>query len=548
MLCESKGNLESSFELTYQTKRQLTFIGFALRRFAAGIDYMIIIPSLWFYLDSFNTRYYFLGLVIAADSLVAFFLSPWIQRLAEKWHKIRVLGFLANLFQIGGSMIYALPLYFYMPLVGRLVSGIGVSFGGALYGEIKRLTNHEERNRVMIIMEGVRLFGIVIGPGMNFFLKDFDLKFGPWVIDHRTAPGFFMAILWLLVQVVHIFTVYDLTDDLTEDRPVYKELASDDDDEELRSYDDERPKPHLPIDETAHYEDKSSIDEATGDEDDEKPSEKIQVEASNDYNPSEKIEMDSSDDENKNTKELTKPPEMSKPPDDEAAKDEVHSTYSGKVADREAITSRAEGQRSIRDLVTRRDVMLILVAQFLMFFNQTAFETLVLIIGVERLDFTITILSTVFILAGVEMVVVIVVVWSANKSLDAKYLLLTCLSAGILASFARLAVTFTEPHSAGCLAMTMLMGVFTIIGTPITSIAGKSLLPKMTRVETHGFYQGAFATAQHLGLVTGPLVASVMYNYFVLFSSLMVVIFLVVYMIALSVVEKFNIPAQGCGR
>lgn len=154
MLCESKGNLESSFELTYQTKRQLTLIGFALRRFAAGMDYIIILPSVFFYLQSFHTRFFFLGLVIAADSLVAFFLSPWVEKLTEKWRRIRFLGFLANLFQIAGSMIYALPLYYYMPLVGRLVSGIGQSFSGALYGEVRRVTTPEERNRVMIFMEG----------------------------------------------------------------------------------------------------------------------------------------------------------------------------------------------------------------------------------------------------------------------------------------------------------------------------------------------------------------------------------------------------------
>ena len=515
MLCESKGNvLESSFELTYQTKKQLTLIGFALRRFAAGIDYMIIMPTLWFYLDSFNSRYYFLGLVITADSLVCFLLSPWVEAIVERTRKVRVFGFLANLLQIAGSMIYALPLHFYMPLVGRLVSGVGESFGGALYGEIKRVTSPEERNRVMIIMEGVRLFGIVIGPGMNFFLMHFDLRFGPWVIDERTAPGFFMAIVWLLIQIVHIFTVYDLHDDAPQP---YKELPSDDE----RPFHDEQPKGHPPIDETADHEAKASRDESEATSDDE------------DDQHSEKIELETYDDDNRNIVEETKSPSKN-----DAAR--VAPTYSEDIP-------MVSGKESIRELLSRHDVIIILLAQFLMFFNQTAFETLVLLIGVEKLGFTINILSMVFIVAGVEMVAVIMVVWLANKSVDAKYLLLTCLSAGILSSFARLAITFAKPHSSGILAMTLLMGFFTIIGTPLASIAGKSLLPKITRVETHGFYQAAFSTAQHLGLVTGSLVASVLYNYLVIFSSLMIVLFIVVYTMTLSVVDKLNIPAQGCG-
>lgn len=527
MLCESKGNLESSFELTYQTKRQLTFIGFALRRFAAGIDYIIIIPSLWFYLESFNCKYYFLGLVISADSFVTFILSPWVEKLAEKSRRIRLLGFFANILQIGGSMIYALPLYFYMPLVGRLVSGLGESFGGALYGEVKRVTAPEERIRVVIIMEGVRLFGIVIGPGMNFFLKRFDLKFGPWIIDHRTAPGFFMAIVWLLILVVHIFTVYDLI----EDPMSYKELPSDAD--ERPPY-EEKPTVHHPINETSHHEAIASSDENEVSSDEEVG------------HPSEKIEVLERDDENESMEEMAIPHKK------EVAGDEVYPADSENLGYREGVPripiQQLSSGENIRDMLGRRDVMVILIAQFLMFFNQTAFETLLLVIGVDKLGFNINILSMVFMLAGVEMVAVIIVVWSANKSLDAKYLLLTCLSAGILASFARLAVTFTKPHTAGCLAMTLLMGFFTIIGTPITSIAGKSLLPKVTREETHGFYQGAFATAQHLGLVTGPLVASVLYNYLWIFSAVMVVIFLVAYMITLTVVEKLNVPAHGCGK
>ena len=524
MLCESKGNLESSFELTYQTKRQLTLIGFALRRFAAGIDYIIILPSVYFYLKSFNVGYYFLGLVIAADSLVAFFVSPLIEKLGDKLQRVRFLGFVANLFQIAGSMIYALPLYYYMPLVGRLVSGLGQGFSGALYGEVKRVTSPEERNRVMIFMEGVRLFGVVIGPGMNFFMKDFDLTFGPWIIDQRTAPGFFMAIVWLLVQVVHIFTVYDLSLHPNE----YRELPDSEEDPPNRK------KPSISQPFTTNGEPSTTTGEPkpTSDEDEPKSDE--------DEPKSEDPHTDSSDSEGKPSEEirvLESDGELSKP----VRPVSQTSSYTRKLERMPAMNY------SIWELLCRRDVMLILICQFLMFFNQTTFETLMLLIGVNLLGFNITILSAIFIVAGVEMVTVIILVWSANKALDAKYLLVTSISAGLLASFARLAVGFADNNSTGSIVMTLLMGFFTIIGTPIASIAGKSLLPKLTHPETHGFYQTAFATSQHLGLIVGPLVASVLYTHLVLFSSLTIVVFLVVYMLLLPSVEKMQFSAHGCG-
>ena len=509
MLCESKGSLESSFELTYQTKRQLTLIGFALRRFAAGIDYIIILPSVYFYLRSFNVGFYFLGLVIAADSLVAFFFSPLIERLGEKLQGVRFLGFVANLLQITGSMIYALPLYFYMPLIGRLVSGLGQSFSGALYGEVKRVTSPEERNRVMIFMEGVRLFGVVIGPGMNFFVKDFSLTFGPWVIDYRTAPGFFMAIVWLLVEVTHIFTVYDLNPDPNG----YRELPEHDSEVFHQMQPSVASQPSTPgqLKPRSDEDEPKSDDPHTDSSDNEdKPSEEIQV-----------LESDS---------------ELSKPV---------------RPVSRTSYTRKLEGtpvmNRTIWELLSRRDIMLILVCQFLMFFNQTTFETLMLLIGVHDLGFSINILSAIFIVAGVEMVAVIITVWATNKALDAKYLLLTSVSAGILAAFARLAVGFADKDSIECLVMTLLMGLFTILGTPITSIAGKSLLPKLAHPETHGFYQTVFATSQHLGLVVGPIVASVMYTHLIIFSSLAIAVFLVLYMLLLPAMEKMQFAAHGCG-
>ncbi|XP_028394264.1 uncharacterized protein LOC114518469 [Dendronephthya gigantea] len=535
MLCESKGNLESSFELTYQTKRQLTLIGFALRRFAAGIDYIIILPSVYFYLQSLNASYYFLGFVIAGDSLVAFFISPFIEKLAEKWQRIRFLGFVANLFQIAGSLIYALPLYYYMPLIGRLVSGLGQGFSGALYSEVKRVTNPEERNRVMIFMEGVRLFGVVIGPGMNFFVKDFDLTFGPWIIDRRTAPGFFMAIVWALAEIVHVFTVYDLS----LHPNAYHEVPKDDDTEEEQPFYQKPSTPRLSttLDEPSKVdgeskpisaEDEGRRSPTTVSHEDERgqisttPSDDEHTDSSDNGKQSEEIQALESDDEfSKHVRPVSQ------------------SSYTRKLE----VSTR---NRSIQELLFRRDVMIILVCQFMMFFNQTAFETLMLLIGVEQLGFNITILSAIFIVAGVEMVTVIIVVWSANKSLDAKYLLITSISSGLLASFARLAIGFAEKHSTGSIVMTLLMGVFTIIGTPIVSIAGKSLLPKLTSPETHGFYQIAFATSQHLGLVAGPLVASALYTHLILFSSLTITVFLIVYLMLLPTVEKMQFPAHGC--
>ena len=38
-------------------------------------------------------------------------------------------------------------------------------------------------------MVGFRQIGLIVGPGLNLFLRRLDYKLGPFVLDKHTSPG-----------------------------------------------------------------------------------------------------------------------------------------------------------------------------------------------------------------------------------------------------------------------------------------------------------------------------------------------------------------------
>ncbi|XP_028394283.1 uncharacterized protein LOC114518483 [Dendronephthya gigantea] len=502
MLSQTQGCFDFPFQLTFQSKRQLTLIGFGIRRFIVGINYAIVIPSLWFYLESFGAPYYFLGIAIAADSLVGVIVSPIVGKIADITRRIRAIGIFTITMDFVGNIVYALPMHVYMPILGRCISGIGAGYVSALYGEVSRVTTPAERTRIVTILEGVRLLGITIGPSFNFFLQNFNFYIGPWKIDKRTAPGFFMAILWFLVGIIHLFTVYNLTKD-------YKHLEE----EFLANGTPETSKKNsLPGSRMERRRSSMDLRRSRGSPVDRMESRSPSFYMHEGYSSEEEIQ-----------EELTYLDILRTQRQEEnmdQTKDE-RSIFAG-----------------IKAALTRSELVVLFLSQFLMYFNQSSFETLAPLIGVELFGFTITYLSILYVAAGVELVIVIVLVWFVSHYIADRSLLLSSIAMGTLGVFAQLGVAFSQPRTTGGLVLAFMMTFFMLLATPITSIVGKSLLSKITRVEDQGFYQGLLASTQQLGLISGPLVGSALFTYLMYFSSVSLFIFVFLYVLTLITMDK----------
>ena len=98
----------------------------------------------------------------------------------------------------------------FLPLLGRMVSGFGEGY--AIWTELARITAEEERTRYFTLVKVSYFLGVVLGPALNLFLKEFDFYIGNWHIDFRTSLGFFMALMWILATGIMFVFVYDLSE------------------------------------------------------------------------------------------------------------------------------------------------------------------------------------------------------------------------------------------------------------------------------------------------------------------------------------------------
>ena len=52
--------------------------------------------------------------------------------------------------------------------------------------------------------------GLLLGPACNLFLRDLDFYIGSIHVTKLNAPGFFLAVIYALFEILAYFAYYDL--------------------------------------------------------------------------------------------------------------------------------------------------------------------------------------------------------------------------------------------------------------------------------------------------------------------------------------------------
>ena len=215
--------------MSEEKKKKLTLAGLTLWMFLVGVEYSVIIPTGWFYLQTFpeEVHFWYFGMVLSVFSLTCAIFSPLLGLILDKTYKMKMLTFGATLLEIIGNIVYSLRYSKYIPLLGRAICGVGCAQLGPIYGEIGRITTPEERTKYFALTQGARIVGIIIGPCFNLALEKISVNIGGLLVDYTNAPGFFMALVWAIVALVNLFLVSDTP---KNQQPVYTKLADEDND------------------------------------------------------------------------------------------------------------------------------------------------------------------------------------------------------------------------------------------------------------------------------------------------------------------------------
>uniref|UniRef100_A0AAQ4PX16 Major facilitator superfamily (MFS) profile domain-containing protein n=1 Tax=Gasterosteus aculeatus aculeatus TaxID=481459 RepID=A0AAQ4PX16_GASAC len=508
--------------MDYRRKKKFTFFTIGLIFLLSGVEYAVILPTIWRYLQTLEAAPYFLGLVLSAFSLSGLLTGPLFGYWSDQSGATKKIILFANCFEMIGNFMYFMGYSKWLLLSSRLVAGIGTGAGSSIFGFLTRSTSPKDRATAFAAVMACRQAGLLIGPAFNIFLRLCDFNVGPFVVNKYTAPGvripwsfashslpperkvvtldlhllqLFMCLMWTLLQVAVILMYWDLP-------PLEKGKAR----QSLTGQRREEGNDQGVVEE----------EEEDDDGDEEKPLMASQ-EAGGSYGAVVASKPPGRDSSGASNATLSSPPPSAEPPESQAPCGSV------KTVSR------------YREFL-REEVVVLLAAQFITLFNQTALETMVTPMTQRYFSYGELENSVMYCLCGVEVIAGFLFVrWLSQRVADRVVLaigLTICNISGVWCL-----VFLANPLGQFPWQLTeFIIGVFLqVLGLPFVAVAQVSLFSKITSEKTQGFSQGVRRSVGGLATILGPLWAGgLTENMYIMLGMMMALLALLTMMLAFS--------------
>eukprot|EP00467_Chlorarachnion_reptans_P004972 CAMPEP_0114517266 /NCGR_PEP_ID=MMETSP0109-20121206/17797_1 /TAXON_ID=29199 /ORGANISM="Chlorarachnion reptans, Strain CCCM449" /LENGTH=495 /DNA_ID=CAMNT_0001697765 /DNA_START=38 /DNA_END=1525 /DNA_ORIENTATION=+ len=172
--------------------------------FAMGVEYAILMPTVWKYVQSVGGSKAYLGILLAgfsATRTIAFvFVGWWSDRRAmrEPFMFSFFIGAIGNLLYGLAGGLNSFPVM----MLGRLVAGVGAASTTLNQSYIARASSSDQRTRLMSLTRGCSILGIAAGPVMNLLLLRLDdekICTGRFCLNSMTSAGYVMVVVNLLL-------------------------------------------------------------------------------------------------------------------------------------------------------------------------------------------------------------------------------------------------------------------------------------------------------------------------------------------------------------
>ena len=188
------------------------FLYLSIRVFVDGSEEYIIQSTAWYYMEYLRKPKVFLGLTLAAFAAATCILAPLVAMIEVKFDAATVIVFVSGPVKlIGNIILYAIPVNGYFPLFGRLISGMGESTLGVLYGAVTKCTDKTNRAEAFLYFEGLYSVGAIFGPAIDSVLV-FNINILGWKINPGNSPAVLLAIAWVFLITLSIFLPSDLAE------------------------------------------------------------------------------------------------------------------------------------------------------------------------------------------------------------------------------------------------------------------------------------------------------------------------------------------------
>lgn len=439
-------------------KKKLTYFTIGLLFLLSGVEYAVILPTIWKYLQTLDAAPYFLGLSLSAFSFSGLLSGPLFGHWSDRTRTTKKIIIFANMFEILGNFMYFMGISKWLLLSSRLVAGIGTGAGSSIFGFLTRSTLPEDRATVFAAVMACRQAGLLIGPAFNIFLRLCDFHIGPFVINKYTAPGLFMCALWILLQLAIVFMYWDL--------PPLERLGA-------------------KVKQTNRTRENEQITEEDDEDNDDEAQPLMYSQESHGSYGSVVTPDSSSNHISANTNHVCQP---SSPTTESSESSNPFKHFS---LSREFL---------------REEVVVLLAAQFITLFNQTALETMVTPLTQKFFGYGELENSVMYCLCGVEVIAGFFFVRWLSGRVTERVVLAIGLAICNISNVWCLIFLATPIGDYPWQLTEFIIGVFLqVLGLPFVAVAQVSLYSKVTAEKTQGFSQGVRRSVGGLATILGPL-------------------------------------------
>ncbi|KAK3599587.1 hypothetical protein CHS0354_035826 [Potamilus streckersoni] len=512
------GKEKDTDDKNIQYKRRRTYIILGLFFFMGGMEYAVILPSLWLYLSGkFGAEEYFLGMVLSAFSFSAMIAGPILGRWSDVSRRPKIILLFGIVCEVGGNFMYFIGISKWFLVCSRLVTGISGGAEAVIVAEVARSTTEEKRTGIISVLIAVRQTGLLIGPGLNLFLRVLDFDLGPFKVNKLNSPGIFMSLMWTL-QFVIVLTLY------TDLHKLESHVESKDSD--INDLLQVQASSKSDVEKYDQITNSSTLNE--NDEDNEEvisdklieSAEKLMENNQKRLHQDGEIESqtnrhtigDFNEETRVNSYGRTRYSSIEDRNEEVDHRIDESKNYGSEICKHRKETRKdyLEGRSKCRffyDEYMREEIITVIATQFNSFFNQVALETMVTPLTKSLLDWGELENSLMYCFCGLLVIIVFFLVRCLSKRIQDRTLLVV--GNALLATataWLLFAVPSCPPNEFGENFPKFAVGtVLDIVALPFLVASGVSLYSKITRKETQGLSQGFRRTVVGMATILAPL-------------------------------------------
>ncbi|CAF0904974.1 unnamed protein product [Adineta ricciae] len=210
---QNTDNTINALTPTQQQQRLFTLLVIAFIALLTGIDYAIILPTAWGYINKFMQFHYggfVMGALLSVFALSGAIAGIVLGYLNDSGMPLKRLIFFGVMFKIIGNILYFVGINIYIVVISRLIAGIGMGLVPPLLAEISRRSTPKTRTQLLAKILACRQIGLLLGPCFTILLKQMKFTFLGIEVTMYNSPGLIMALLWIVLMFLTFFFFYDL--------------------------------------------------------------------------------------------------------------------------------------------------------------------------------------------------------------------------------------------------------------------------------------------------------------------------------------------------